>query len=93
MDQFQAIRVFARVVEAGNFTKAAARSFVAQPSLSQQIAKLEEELGHRLFHRLGRRAVPTEAGKVFIEWARRILLEVDNAAREIRDESANPSGR
>lgn len=79
------LRYVLAVAETGNFTRASARCNVAQPSLSQQIGKLERELGHRLFHRLGRRAVPTEAGAVFIERARRILLETENAAREIRD--------
>lgn len=73
------------VAETGNFTRAAERSFVAQPSLSQQIIKLEEELGHKLFHRLGRKAVLTEAGHAFLERARRILAEVDDAAKELRD--------
>jgi LysR family transcriptional regulator, hydrogen peroxide-inducible genes activator len=80
------LRYVLAVAETGNITRAAARCFVAQPSLSQQLAKLEGELGHKLFHRLGRRAVPTEAGRVFIERARRILLEVDNAAKEVRDD-------
>lgn len=79
------LRYVLAVADTGNFTKAAARCSVAQPSLSQQVAKLERELGHRLFHRLGRRAVPTEAGAVFLDRARRILLEAENAAREIRD--------
>lgn len=79
------LRYVLAVAETGNFTRASARCHVAQPSLSQQISKLERELGHRLFHRLGRRAVPTEAGAVFIERAQRILLETENAAREIRD--------
>ncbi len=80
------LRYVLAVAETGNFTRAAARSFVAQPSLSQQIAKLEDELGHRLFHRLGRRAVPTDAGRIFIERARRILMEVDDAVKEMRDD-------
>ena len=58
---------------------------IAQPSLSQQIIKLEKELGHKLFHRLGRRAVLTEAGKVFLERARRILFEVEDATKELGD--------
>ncbi len=79
------LRYFVAVAETGNFTRAAERTFVAQPSLSQQIIKLEGELGHKLFHRLGRKAVLTEAGAVFIERARRILFEVDDAAKELRD--------
>lgn len=80
------LRYVLAIAESGNFTRAAKLSNVSQPSLSQQIAKLEDELDHKLFHRLGRRAVPTEAGEVFIERARRILFEVDNASREIRDD-------
>jgi LysR family hydrogen peroxide-inducible transcriptional activator len=79
------LRYFTAVAETGNFTRAAERNFVAQPSLSQQIMKLEGELGHKLFHRLGRKAVLTEAGAVFLERARRILDEVDDAAKELRD--------
>ncbi len=79
------LRYVLAVAEAGNFTRAAERSFVAQPSLSQQILKLEEELGHKLFHRLGRKAVLTEAGHAFLERAKRILAEVDDAAKELRD--------
>lgn len=84
--ELQQLRYVLAVAETGNFTRAAAKLFVAQPSLSQQIAKLEQELGHRLFHRLGRRAVPTEAGQVFLIRARRIMMEVDDAAKEMRDD-------
>src|SRR5690606_11071542 len=80
------LRYVLAIADTGNFTKASQAMFVSQPSLSQQVAKLEKELGHRLFHRLGRRAVPTDAGAVFIERARRIIFEVDNAASEIRDD-------
>ncbi len=79
------LRYVLAIAETGNFTRAANAVNVAQPSLSQQIGKLETELGHKLFHRLGRRAVPTEAGEMFIERARRILSEVDNVSSEIRD--------
>jgi LysR family hydrogen peroxide-inducible transcriptional activator len=73
------------VADTGNFTRAAARANIAQPSLSQQIIKLERELGHRIFHRLGRKAVLTEAGTVFLERARRILFEVEDAIKELSD--------
>jgi LysR family transcriptional regulator, hydrogen peroxide-inducible genes activator len=79
------LRYVLAVAEAGNFTRAAARSNIAQPSLSQQIIKLERELGHKLFHRLGRKAVPTEAGTAFVERARRILFEVEDATKEMGD--------
>src|SRR5258708_20702246 len=68
MELYQ-LRYFLAVAETGNFTKAAQRSFISQPSLSQQILNLEEEFGQQLFHRLGRKAVLTEAGKTPMEGA------------------------
>src|SRR5687767_2443938 len=79
------LRYFVAIAETENFRRAAERSHVSQPSLSQQILKLESEVGHKLFHRLGRRAVLTEAGAAFLERARRILFEVENAAKELGD--------
>lgn len=79
------LRYTVAVAETGNFTRAAERSHISQPSLSQQILNLESEVGHKLFHRLGRKAVLTEAGATFLERARRILFEVENAAKELSD--------
>ncbi len=79
------LRYFVAIAETENFTRAAERSHVSQPSLSQQILKLESEVGHKLFHRLGRKAVLTEAGVAFLDRARRILFEVENAAKELGD--------
>jgi LysR family hydrogen peroxide-inducible transcriptional activator len=70
------LRYFVAVAEEGSFSRAAAREHVAQPSLSQQIQKLEAELDHRLFDRLARSVVVTEAGKCLLEYARKILLEI-----------------
>ena len=82
------LRYVVAIADTGNFTRAAARENVTQPSLSQQIIKLEKELGHKLFHRMGRKAVLTEAGNVFLESARRILFEVEGATKQLED---NPS--
>src|SRR5882724_1439024 len=82
------LRYATAVADTGNFTRAAERSHVSQPSLSQQIINLEKEVGHKLFHRLGRKAVLTEAGTTFLERARRILFEVENAAKELSDSPA-----
>lgn len=80
------LRYFVAVVETGSFTAAAKRCFVAQPSLSQQIKKLEDELGQPLINRLGRHAEVTPAGALFLERARRILWEVEDAVRIVDDE-------
>lgn len=79
------LRYAVAIADTGNFTRAAERAHVTQPSLSQQILNLEKEISHKLFHRLGRKAVLTEAGAVFIERARRILFEVENASKELSD--------
>lgn len=84
MELYQ-LRYFLAVAETGNFTKAAQRSFISQPSLSQQILNLEEEFGQQLFHRLGRKAVLTEAGKTLMEGARRILADVDQTLEELKE--------
>ncbi len=80
------LRYFAKVAEIGNFTRAAEACFVSQPSLSQQIAKLEEELGQPLFERLGRGARLTEAGQKLLERASQILLLLDEAKAVVADD-------
>ncbi len=77
-------RYFLAVAEAGSFTRAAERCSVAQPSLSQQISKFERELGFRLFDRLPRGALLTDAGRVLLPRARSILAEVNEIASTIR---------
>ena len=79
------LRYFLAVAETGNFTKAAGRVFVSQPSLSQQILNLEEELGQKLFHRMGRKAVLTHAGLKLLESSRRILADVDQTLQELKE--------
>jgi len=83
MELYQ-LRYFLAVAETGNFTKAAQRSFISQPSLSQQILNLEEEFGQKLFHRLGRKAVLTDAGTTLLEGARRILSDADQTLQELK---------
>jgi LysR family transcriptional regulator, hydrogen peroxide-inducible genes activator len=83
--ELQQLRYILALAQSQNFTRAAEQVGVTQPSLSQQVINLEKELGHKLFHRLGRRAVPTEAGTAFLPRARRILAETDDAIRELRD--------
>lgn len=79
------LRYFLAVAETGNFTKAAGRVFVSQPSLSQQILNLEEEVGQKLFHRMARKVVLTDAGLKLLETARRVLSEVDQTLQELKE--------
>lgn len=73
------LRYVVAVARMGNFSRGAEQCHVSQPSLSQQIQKLEEELGERLFDRLKREARLTAHGEVFLRRAVRILEEVDAA--------------
>jgi LysR family transcriptional regulator, hydrogen peroxide-inducible genes activator len=79
------LRYVVAVARAGNFSRAAEQCHVAQPSLSQQIQKLEAELGERLFVRLKREAKLTPHGETFLRRAVHILDEVDAAKREAAD--------
>ncbi len=79
------LRYVVAVARTGNFSRAAEQCHVAQPSLSQQIQKLEDELGERLFDRLKREAKLTAHGEVFLRRAVKILEEVDAAKREAAD--------
>ena len=78
------LRYFAAVAEAGTFTRAAERLFIAQPTLSQQIGRLEQMVGTSLLRR-GRDGVHlTAAGAVLLEAARDVLSAVDHAASQTR---------
>ncbi len=86
------LRYFCAVAETGNFTRAAEREQVAQPSLSQQIMKLEEELAVRLFDRLGRSVRLTDMGQMFLPRARAILNELRAAKEEVAQRQSSVSG-
>src|SRR5580693_2332778 len=79
------LRYVVAVARAGNFSRAAEQCHVSQPSLSQQIKKLENELGERLFDRLRRETKLTPQGEIFLRRAIRVLEEVDAAKREASD--------
>ena len=83
--EMQQLRYVVAVARTGNFSRAAEQCHVSQPSLSQQIQKLEEELGERLFDRMKREAKLTSQGEAFLRRAIRILEEVDAAKREATD--------
>src|SRR6267154_6725137 len=86
------LRYFCAVAHHGTFTSASQAERVAQPSLSQQILKLEAELGARLFDRLPRSARLTVFGKAFLPKAERILREMEEARTELRDMSGEKKG-
>ncbi|MFJ6086259.1 LysR family transcriptional regulator [Streptomyces sp. NPDC092369] len=73
------LKYFLAVAETRNFTQAAASCYVAQSALSQQIARLEKDVGAQLFSRTSRSVRLTAAGELLEPLARRILADVDNA--------------
>lgn len=70
------LRYFCAIVSHGTFTRAARTQHVSQPSLSQQIMKLEDELGGKLFYRLPRTARLTALGEMFLPRALAVLHEI-----------------
>lgn len=78
------LRYFVAVAEEGSVTRAAARLHIQQPPLSQQLQALEETLGMRLLERLPRGVALTAAGAAFLEDARSILAQVENARSRVR---------
>jgi LysR family transcriptional regulator, hydrogen peroxide-inducible genes activator len=86
------LRYFCAVAETGSFSRAAERSHVSQPSLSQQILKLEGELGARLFDRLGRSVRLTDAGKTFLPRAHAVLRELEAARGDVSESKESISG-
>ena len=73
------LRYFVAVGEEEHYGRAARRLRLAQPALSRQIQDLEQEIGFRLFDRLPRGVKINEAGKLFLNDARRILQEINDA--------------
>jgi len=86
------LRYFVAVAETLHFGRAAERLRIAQPSLSQQIRKLESEVGFDLFSRVHRRVELTPAGEALLPRAVRILDDTDMALRETRDAAKGVTG-
>jgi DNA-binding transcriptional LysR family regulator len=86
MLDLELLRSFVSVVEAGGFTRAGERVHRTQSTVSQQIKRLEDDIGQVLLHRNGRDVTPTEAGEKLLSYARRLL----SLAEEARDVVARP---
>jgi LysR family hydrogen peroxide-inducible transcriptional activator len=86
------LRYFCAVADTGSFSRAAEKCHVSQPSLSQQILKLESELGGRLFDRLGRSVRLTDLGEAFLPRARSVLHELSSAKDELTERLQSEAG-
>ena len=92
MDRFENARVFAAVVEAGGFTRAAERLGLSRAATSKHVQQLEQRLGARLLHRTTRRVAVTNAGRTFYEQCRRILGDLEEAERAAGELHNEPRG-
>jgi len=88
----QALTAFLAVAESGSFSTAAERLFLTQPAVSKRIAQLEQQLGTRLFDRVGRRIRLTEAGEALLPRARQVLLDLEDMSRAISNLTGTVSG-
>jgi len=90
--EIRALRIFCQVMRAGSFSAAARSLKITQPTVSQQIAKLEHDHGARLFERVGHAIVPTTAAKVLFEFAAGLLESVDEFRDIVIEDRKSPRG-
>lgn len=93
MDSLSSLSVFVQVAEMRSFTAAGRVLGVSSSAVGKSIARTEERLGVRLFHRSTRSITLTSEGALFLERSRRILAEVEAAEQELTAASATPRGK
>jgi len=93
MDRLAALEIFVGVVDAGSFSAVARRQRIGQPAVSKAVVQLEEWLGVSLLMRSTRSVVPTEAGRIFYERAKRTIEEADEAVVAARGTASGLSGK
>ncbi|HFT4686354.1 TPA: LysR substrate-binding domain-containing protein [Klebsiella pneumoniae] len=93
MDRFDAMRAFARVVEAGSFTKAAQTLHMSKTTVTQLIQQLESRLRVRLLHRTTRKLGVTPDGAVYYERVIRLLADMEDAENSLSSAAMTPRGR
>ncbi|MFJ7219186.1 LysR family transcriptional regulator [Amycolatopsis sp. NPDC098790] len=91
--ELQQLRYVVAIAETSSFTRAAERCLVVQSALSHQVARLERELGARLFDRTSRRVRLTPAGEAFLPSARQCLAAAERAAAEVAAAVGEVRGR
>ncbi len=92
LDKLKALQTLVAIVDRGSLTSAARSLGSSLPSVVRQLAALERELGARLLNRTTRRQSLTEDGRLYLERARRVLADLDEADRLIAVQHAEPSG-
>jgi len=92
-DQLRGVSAFVEAVEAGSFALAAERMRLTRSAVGKSIAKLEQRLGVRLFHRTTRSQSLTEEGQAYYERCVRALAELDAGASALDSGKSKPTGR
>jgi DNA-binding transcriptional LysR family regulator len=92
VDRLAALEIFVRVVDTGSFSAVARHQRIGQPAVSKAVVQLEEWLGVSLLMRSTRSVVPTEAGRIFYERAKRTVAEADEAVAAARGSASGLSG-
>jgi DNA-binding transcriptional LysR family regulator len=87
------LNTFIAIAETGSFSAAGERLHLTQPAISKRIAALEQQLGVRLFDRLGREVSPTEAGRALLPRAYQILNVLDDTRRALSNLNGEVTGR
>jgi DNA-binding transcriptional LysR family regulator len=93
MDRFDAMQAFARVVEAGSFTKAAETLHMSKTSVTQLVQQLEARLRVKLLNRTTRKVAVTADGAAYYERVVRLLADMDDAETSLSSASQSPRGR
>ena len=87
-----ALQAFIAVAESGSFSRAGERIFLTQPAISKRIAALEQDIGARLFDRVGRKIHLTQAGEALLLRTRAVLSELEDIKRDITNFSGTIAG-
>lgn len=93
MDRFNALQAFARVVEAGSFTRAALTLHLSRTTVTQLVQQLEARLRVKLLHRTTRQVRVTAEGAAYYERVARVLADLDDADACLSSTAASPRGR
>ena len=89
----ESLAAFLEIADAGSFSAAAARLHLSQPAISKRVATLEQRLDARLFDRIGRRVLLTEAGRALLPYARRVREDLEDGRRALSHLSREVQGR
>lgn len=93
MDKLGTLGIFVRAAESGSFVAASQRLGLSSSAVGKAIARLEQELGVRLFHRSTRSMTLTEEGSFFLDTCRRILSDLDAAQTQLSRSRSKPHGQ